>query len=148
MSHRDDLLKILVQNSLQKGDFTLASGKKSSYYIDGKLTTLDSRGAYLVARIFLAMLADDVPEAIGGLTLGADPIIGAMLALAGMEDLALKGLIIRKETKRHGTQSLVEGSPAPGDRVAIVEDVVTTAGSSIKAIQALREKECEVTRVL
>ena len=74
MSHRDELLRILVERSLQKGDFTLASGQKSTYYINGKLTSLDSRGAYLTARIFLAMLADDVPEAVGGLTLGADGV--------------------------------------------------------------------------
>ena len=79
MSHRDELLKTLLEQSLKKGDFTLASGQKSTYYIDGKQTTLDSRGSYLVARIFLAMMADDVPDAIGGLTLGADPIIGSML---------------------------------------------------------------------
>ena len=148
MSHRDELLKILVRRSLQKGDFTLASGQKSSYYIDGKQTTLDSRGAYLVARIFLAMLADDVPDAIGGLAIGADPVIGSMLSLAGMEDLELKGFIVRKETKEHGTQSRIEGSLARGDRVVIIEDVVTTGGSSAKAIQAVREMGCEVTRAL
>jgi orotate phosphoribosyltransferase len=148
MSHRDELLEILVRRSLHRGDFTLASGQKSSYYIDGKLSTLDSRGAYLVARIFLAMLADDVPDAVGGLTLGADPIIGAMLALAGMEDLELKGFIVRKEAKNHGTQSLVEGSVSEGDRVVIVEDVVTTGGSSADAIQALREAGCEISRAL
>jgi orotate phosphoribosyltransferase len=148
MTHRDELLKILVQHSLKKGDFTLASGKKSSYYIDGKHTTLGSRGAYLVARIFLAMIADDVPDAVGGLTLGADPIIGSMLALAGMEDLELKGFIVRKEAKGHGTQSLVEGSLAKNDRVVVIEDVVTTGGSSLKAIEALREAGCEIKRVL
>lgn len=148
MSHRDELLNILVHRSLQKGDFTLASGQKSTYYINGKLTTLDARGAYLVSRIFLAMITDDVPDAIGGLTLGADPIIGSMLSLAGMADLELKGAIVRKEAKGHGTQSFIEGSLEKGDRVAVIEDVVTTGGSSAKAIQAVREMGCEVTRVL
>lgn len=148
MSHRDELLRILVARSLQKGDFTLASGQKSSYYIDGKLSTLDARGAYLVARIFLAMLADDVPDAVGGLTLGADPIVGSMLSLAGMEDLELKGFIVRKAAKGHGTESLVEGTLSPGDRAVVIEDVVTTGGSSLKAIQAVRDVGCEVTRVL
>ncbi len=148
MSHRNELLKILVDHSLQKGDFTLASGKKSSYYIDGKHTTLGSRGAYLTARILLAMMADDVPDAIGGLTLGADPIIGSMLALAGIEDLELKGLIVRKEAKDHGTQSQVEGSLAKSDRVIVIEDVVTTGGSALMAIEALREAGCVIKRVL
>lgn len=147
MSHRDELLRILTDRSLKKGDFTLASGQKSSYYINGKQTTLDSRGAYLIARIFLAMLADDVPDAIGGLTLGADPIIGSMLALAGMQDLELKGLIVRKETKEHGTRSLVEGPLVKGDRVIVIEDVVTTGGSSAKAIGAIRAMGGQVERV-
>jgi orotate phosphoribosyltransferase len=148
MSHRDELLEILLRQSFKKGDFTLASGQKSTYYIDGKQTTLDSRGAYLVARIFLAMMADDVPDAIGGLTLGADPIIGSMLSLAGMEDLELKGIIVRKEAKDHGTARLTEGPLSKGDRVVIIEDVVTTGGSSAKAIQAVRDAGGAVTRVL
>jgi orotate phosphoribosyltransferase len=148
MSHRDELLHILVAQSLKKGDFTLASGQKSTYYIDAKKTTLSSRGAYLVARIFLAMLSDDVPDAVGGLTLGADPIVGAMLTLAGMEDLDLKGLIVRKESKGHGTQSLIEGPMAKGDRVVVIEDVVTTGGSSTKAIEAVRAAGGKVSRVL
>ena len=148
MTHRDELLGLLVERSLRKGDFTLASGQKSTYYINGKQSTLDARGAYLVARIFMAMIADDVPDAIGGLTLGADPIIGSMLALAGMEDLELKGVIVRKEAKGHGTQSLIEGPLAEGDRVVIIEDVVTTGGSSMKAIDAVRAAGGEVNRVL
>ncbi len=148
MSHRDELLKILLKQSFKKGDFTLASGQKSTYYIDGKQTTLDSRGAYLVARIFLVMMAADVPDAIGGLTLGADPIIGSMLSLAGMEDLELKGIIVRKEAKGHGTGQLTEGPLSKGDRVVIIEDVVTTGGSSARAIQAIRDAGGQVTRVL
>jgi len=148
MTQRDELLRLIVDRSLQKGDFTLASGQKSAYYINGKQTTLDGRGAYLVARIFMAMLADDVPDGIGGLTLGADPIIGSMLTLAGMEDLELKGIIVRKEAKGHGTQSLIEGPLAKGDRIVIIEDVVTTGGSSMKAIDAVRAAGGEVKRVL
>ncbi|MCZ6766507.1 MAG: orotate phosphoribosyltransferase [bacterium] len=148
MSQRDDLRDILVQNSLKRGDFTLASGQKSTYYINGKLTALDSRGAYLSARILLAMISDDVPDAIGGLTLGADPIVGSMLTLAGMEDLELKGFIVRKEAKGHGTRSLIEGPLEEGDRVVVIEDVVTTGSSSMKAIDAVREAGCEVNRVI
>jgi orotate phosphoribosyltransferase len=148
MTYRDELRELLVSKSLRKGDFTLSSGQKSTYYIDGKLSTLDSRGAFLVARVFLAMISDDVPNAVGGLTLGADPIVGSMLALAGLEDLDLKGFIVRKQAKEHGTQSLVEGPVGKGDRAVIVEDVLTTGASSLKAIQAVRDAGCTVDRVL
>lgn len=148
MSNRNELLELIVKNSLKRGDFTLSSGKKSTYYIDGKLTTLNSRGSFLVARVFLAMLSDSIPDAVGGLTLGADPIIGSMLALAGMEDLPLRGFIVRKEAKGHGTQSLVEGSVSKGDRVVVIEDVLTTGSSSLKAVNAVRDLGCEVDRVL
>lgn len=148
MNYRNELLDLLVEKSLKKGEFTLASGKKSSYYIDGKRTTLDSRGAYLVARTFLAMLADDVPDAIGGLTLGADPIVGSLLSLAGMEDLDLRGFLVRKEPKSHGTRSRVEGPLKKRDRVVIIEDVVTTGGSALSAIEALDGFECDIVRVM
>lgn len=148
MPYRDELLEILAGRSLQRGDFTLSSGQKSDYYINGKLTTLDARGSYLAGRIFLAMLSDDVPDAVGGLTLGADPIVGSLLALAGLEDLPLKGFIVRKAAKGHGTQSLVEGPVDKGDSVVVVEDVVTTGGASLQAVEAVREIGCEVSRVL
>jgi len=148
MSTRDELMKHILRHSLRTGEFTLASGKKSNYYINGKLTTLQSRGAYLTGRVFLAMIGDDVPDAVGGLTLGADPIVGAMLSLAGLEDLALNGFIVRKKAKDHGTKSLIEGPLQKGDRVVIIEDVVTTGGSSMEAITAVKELGCEVKKVL
>ena len=148
MTLRDELLQHLLAHSFRTGEFTLASGRKSNYYINGKMTTLDARGAYLVGRTFLAMLADDVPDAVGGLTLGADPIVGAMIALAGLEDLPLRGFIVRKEAKGHGTQSLIEGSLKQGERVVIVEDVVTTGGSSMQAIAAVKAIGCDVRKVL
>lgn len=147
MTHRDELLGHVMKHAFKRGDFTLASGKKSEYYINGKMTTLDARGAYLAARIFLAMLADDVPDAVGGLTLGADPIVGSMIALAGLEDLDLRGVIVRKEAKGHGTQSLIEGPLNEGDRVVVIEDVVTTGSSSLKAVDAIRAAGCTVDRV-
>lgn len=148
MSLRDELKQHVATHALKRGEFTLASGQKSDYYINGKLSTLDARGAYLVARTFLAMIADDVPDAVGGLTLGADPVVGSMLALAGLEDLDLKGFIVRKATKDHGTRSLVEGPMNGDERVVIIEDVVTTGGSSMKAIRAVEDLGCKVTRVL
>lgn len=148
MNTRDELMRHILAHSLKRGEFTLASGRKSNYYINGKLTTLDARGAYLIARVFLAMVGDDVPRAVGGLTLGADPIVGAMLSLAGLEDLDLKGFIVRKAAKDHGTKSRVEGPLAEGDTVAIIEDVVTTGGSAFQAIEAAEEMGCTVKRVL
>jgi orotate phosphoribosyltransferase len=148
MTLRDELLQHLLAHAFKTGEFTLASGRTSKYYVNGKMTTLDARGAYLVARMFLAMMSDDVPDAVGGLTLGADPIVGAMLSLAGLEDLPLRGFIVRKQSKDHGTRSLVEGPVREGDRVVVVEDVVTTGGSSLQAIAPLREMGCDVRRVL
>jgi len=147
MTLRDELLQHLLEHSFRTGEFTLASGKKSNYYINGKATTLDARGAYLLGRMFLAMMANDVPNAVGGLTLGADPIVGAMLSLAGLEDLPLRGFIVRKQAKDHGTKSLVEGELRSGDRVIIIEDVVTTGGSSLQAIAAVKAMGCDVRRV-
>jgi orotate phosphoribosyltransferase len=94
------------------------------------------------------MIADDVPDAVGGLTLGADPIVGSMLALAGLEDLPLRGFIVRKQSKDHGTKKLVEGSLQKGERVVIVEDVVTTGGSSLQAVAAVRELGCEIKKIV
>lgn len=148
MSTRDELMSHILEHSLRTGDFTLASGKKSAYYFNGKNTTLESRGAYLTARVFLAMIGDDVPDAIGGLTLGADPIVGSMLTLAGMEDLQLNGFIVRKKAKDHGTKSLIEGPVKEGDKVVIIEDVVTTGGSSMEAIDALKSLGCDIRKVL
>ena len=148
MTTRDELMTRLIERSLRTGEFTLASGKKSNYYINGKLTTLDGRGAYLVARVFMAMIADDIPDAVGGLTLGADPIVGAMLSMAGLEDLPLKGFIVRKASKEHGTRSLVEGPLEKGERVVIIEDVVTTGGSALEAVDAVTDLGCEVKKVM
>lgn len=148
MTTRDELMTRLMEKSLRTGEFTLASGRKSNYYINGKLTTLDGRGAYLVARVFMAMIADDVPDAVGGLTLGADPIVGSILAMAGMEDLPVKGFIVRKASKDHGTRSLVEGPVGEGDRVVIIEDVVTTGASALEAVDAVVALGCEVKKVI
>jgi len=148
MEHRKELMEILITRCLKRGRFTLASGRESNYYINGKLCTLEARGAYLAARLLLALVRDDVPDAVGGLTLGADPIVGAMLALAGLEDLELRGFIVRKEAKGHGTKSVVEGQLKEGDRVVVVEDVITTGSSSLKAIAAVESLGCRITKVL
>src|SRR5919108_2391611 len=111
---RHELQAHLLEHSLRFGEFTLTSGRKSDYYIDGRRTTLRSRGVYLVAKLLLDELKGLGVDAIGGPTLGADPVIGAVIALAALEDMPLIGFLVRKEPKRHGTQQLVEGPLQPG----------------------------------
>lgn len=145
---RQELQTYVLEHSLQFGDFTLTSGRKSDYYIDGKQTTLRSRGAYLVARLILEELQGTEVDAIGGPTLGADPVIGAVMALAALEDIPLIGFIVRKEAKGHGTQRLIEGPLQAGMRVAVFDDTVTTGGSLKHAIDQVEAAQCIVVKVL
>lgn len=125
-----------------RGDFTLASGKKSDFYINGKTTTLRPDALNWAARIFLNMLAPHKPDRVGGMTLGADALIGAITAFSFDYGMPMEGFIVRKEVKDHGTSQLYEGPEIrAGQRIAIIEDVVTTGGSSIKAID--RVKQCQ-----
>jgi orotate phosphoribosyltransferase len=142
------LREILLEKAIKFGDFTLASGQKSSYYINGKMATLDSEGLYLIAQIMLDKLEGIECDAVGGLTLGADPIVGAMTALAHERGRRLSGFIVRKEAKDHGTKSRIEGPLANGSRVAIIEDVSTTGASAAKAIEAAQAMGCQVVKVL
>jgi orotate phosphoribosyltransferase len=126
LSDREELKKILMERSILKGDFTLVSGKKSTYYINGKMTTLHSRGLNLSARLLLENFSDLEYDGFAGPVIGADPIIGALLALSAERGEEKEGFLIRKEAKGHGTQKLVEGKLETGMKVIIVEDVVTT----------------------
>src|SRR5687768_7637448 len=129
------LMDLVRQLALQLGDFTLASGKKSKYYLDCRKVTLDSAGANLIADGMLDALGENLPDAVGGMAIGADPITAAIITVAGRTGKKLKGFIVRKEAKQHGTGRDVEGPVKPGDNVIIVEDVVTTGGSSLAAIE-------------
>ena len=131
-SARSNLIR---DKALRFGQFTLASGKQASYYLDGKQVTLDSAGARLIAAGILDLLGHPLPQAVGGMAIGADPITAAVITLAGVRNLPLKGFLVRKEAKGHGTNRFVEGPVQPGDEVVIVEDVVTTGGSSLEAIE-------------
>lgn len=149
MSEKKTRLKeILLEKAVKFGDFTLASGKKSTYYINGKLATLDSEGLNLTAEIMLDMIADTDCQAVGGPTLGADPMIGAIIALAHARGRLLTGFIVRKEAKDHGTGSRIEGPLETGMKAIIVEDVATTGGSAMKAIEAARAAGCEIIKVM
>ena len=149
---RTRLIELLKRDALRLGTFTLASGRTSHYYVDGRKVTLSAEGA---AQIGLGMLAalDDLPDlaAVGGLTMGADPIIGATLFAAGMAGgnrANLRGFLVRKETKTHGTGRLVEGPLEEGSEVAILDDVATTGGSSLQAVAAVKALGCKVRRVI
>lgn len=144
---RDRLRSILLERSVEFGEFTLSSGGKSAIYIDARKTTLDPEGARLCAEIFLAEFSKDPSaNAVGGPTLGADPIIGAMLALC--EDSDPHGFIVRKSEKGHGTRRMIEGGLTEGDRAVVVEDVVTTGGSAMRAIEAVRAAGAGVSKVM
>jgi orotate phosphoribosyltransferase len=147
---RGRLIALLQRDALRTGTFTLASGRTSHYYVDGRRVTLSSEGAALIGAGVLDLLAD-LPDvsALGGLTLGADPIVGAALAVAGARGLHdWRGFLVRKEAKAHGTGQLVEGPLQPGSRVVIVDDVATTGGSSLQAVAAVESLGCRVARVV
>lgn len=141
MYDKRTLIELVRDRALKFGDFTLASGKKATYYLDGKQVTLDSYGAKLVADGILDLLADNLPlpDAIGGMSMGADPITAAVITMAGVRGQQMSGFLVRKEAKGHGTNRFVEGPVNPGQRVVIVEDVVTTGGSSLEAIARVEE---------
>ena len=147
-SIKQELLDLICTNAYKEGDFVLSSGKKSSYYINGKLVTLHPQGAQMVGRVMLDYLADDV-AGVGGLTLGADPIVTAVSVVASYEGRSITPLIVRKEAKGHGTQAYIEGPVLPQQsNVVILEDVVTTGQSAMKAVTRLREAGYTVNQVL
>ena len=145
---RTRLLEILKEKSLLFGDFKLSSGVQSKYYIDGKKTTLDPEGLFLTAEIILDMIKDDRADAIGGLIIGADAIVSAVISLSFQRNCPLKGFFVRKEPKGHGTGNKIEGPLEEDSRVVIVDDVVTTGGSIVKAIEAVKESGCNVVRII
>ena len=143
------LLRIArTTGALLFGEFTLASGKKSTYYFDGRLVTLDPEGSYTVASSILPILRECGAEAIAGPTMGADPIIGAITILSHIERYPIRGLMVRKEPKSHGTKKYVEGKVEPGLKVAVIDDTCTTAQSLFHAIDAIEAEGCQIVKVL
>jgi orotate phosphoribosyltransferase len=151
---RQRLIELFKQKSLLIGRFTLVSGQTSNYYFDGKRTTLDPEGAYLSARLILEKIREDgiKADAIGGLTLGADPIVASVAAISFAERKRYRPLpafIVRKDAKQHGTQRYTEGfSGPPGSQVVIVDDVCTTGESTMRAIERAEHVGYQVTAVL
>lgn len=144
MNERERLKQILLQKSYREGTFTLTSGKTSDFYIDGKQTTLSAEGAYLCGRLLYRLIREH-PEKIsgvGGMTLGADPLVASVSVVSYLEKDPIPAFIVRKESKGHGTDNYIEGKSnlQPGCLVAVVEDVVTTGGTLVKVIERV-EKE-------
>lgn len=140
-SARDELLELLATRSFRLGEFTLSSGGRSDYYIDCRTTTLHARGAELTGRVFLELIQRQgwQPQAVGGLTMGADPIVVATSIISSQMGAPIHGFLVRKAEKAHGMGRRVEGFQEKGARVVIVDDVCTTGGSTIQAIEAARE---------
>lgn len=143
------LLELLREKALRLEKRTLTSGRVSNYYIDGKQVTLDPEGAFLTARLFLDKLKNTRVDAVGGLTLGADPIVASMAAISYVEGSSIKAFIVRKTPKKHGMQRYIEGPDLnSSSRVAIVDDVVTTGSSILKAIEVVEKQGCKVVKVM
>jgi orotate phosphoribosyltransferase len=148
---RDIAIRILAlaeeKGALLRGDFTLSSGIKSKYYFDGRRLTLDPEGAMLSGKAFNRLLQETDVVAVGGPTLAADPIVTAVSLISYIEGRLISGFIVRKESKEHGTQKLIEGPLMRKSRVAIVDDTCTTGGSLLMAIKAVEKMDCTVEKV-
>jgi orotate phosphoribosyltransferase len=169
MYDKQALIALVRQKALKFGQFTLASGKKATYYLDGKQVTLDPAGALLVAEGLLDLIkGQEMPEngglsqfshsengtvpfgasAVGGMSIGADPITAAVVVMSAVRKTPLVGFMVRKESKGHGTNQFIEGPVKPGDTAVIVEDVVTTGGSSLQAIERAEAFGLKIAGVL
>lgn len=148
MYDREALRTLILQRALRFGQFTLASGKTSTYYLDGKQVTLDAEGARLIGEGLLDLFEEtEMPDAVGGMSIGADPITSAVITMSAVRRTPIRGFLVRKQPKGHGTNKFIEGPVQPGEKVVIVEDVVTTGGSSLEAIDRVEEFGLKVIRV-
>ena len=143
---KEELLELLKKYAYKKGEFKLSSGKTSEHYVNCKPVTLTGRGLTLSSLLLLKEVETDY---VGGLTLGADPLVSGVSLVSALDSRMVNGLIVRKEAKGHGTQAYIEGLlPPEGTKVTVLEDVITTGGSAIKAATRLRDAGCVVERVV
>lgn len=152
MQERQRLKEILLAKSYRKGTFTLTSGRTSDFYVDGKQTTLDAEGSYLCGKLIFEAIqsAEHTIGAVGGMTLGADPLVTAVSLVSYLEKAPIPAFIVRKESKQHGTQNFIEGQsniPA-GAYVALLEDVVTTGGTLLKVIERVENQGYKIGLVV
>jgi orotate phosphoribosyltransferase len=145
------LAEIIIAKSFKYRDnppFTLASGRTSNYYFNCKPTTMDPEGMNIIGQLVFNMLASSNATAAGGLTLGADPIANALSVISYQKGKPIKSFVVRKDVKEHGTRSAIEGEVSKGEKVVIIDDVITTGGSTITAIEKAREAGLDVERVI
>ena len=143
---KEELLELLKKDAYKKGEFTLSSGKTSEHYVNCKPVTLSGRGLTLASLLMLMYVETDV---VAGLTLGADPLVSGVSLVSALDRRLVNGLIVRKEAKGHGTQAWIEGPlPKEGTKITVLEDVITTGGSAIKAVKRLRDAGYEVNKVI
>lgn len=147
MAERDTLRELIIDKAVVRGRVTLSSGKEADYYVDLRRVTLDAEAAPMIGRIMLELTDDLDFDAVGGLTLGADPVAVAMMHQAAAQGRRLDAFVVRKEAKQHGMQRRIEGPDVKGRRVLAVEDTSTTGGSPMTAVDALREAGAEVVAV-
>ena len=147
---RSRLIRLLAERSTRRGRFTLASGRESTIYVDARLTTMSPEGLALIGPLALATIREAgwTPDAIGGLTLGADPVSYSVSYASALAGAPVRAFTVRKEAKQHGTGKLIEGPYRAGDRVVVIEDVITTGGSARRAIEAVRAAGGTVLGVL
>ena len=145
---RARLLELIEQHALKRGRFILSSGRESHFYLDGRMVALHPEGAYLIGKLIFEQIKGMNVQAVGGLTMGADPVASAVSIVSFLEGQPMDAFLVRKEAKGHGTKKQVEGPLAPGSRVVIVEDTVTTGESPLKAVAAVKELDCEVAAVV
>jgi orotate phosphoribosyltransferase len=150
VSQSDELIRLLLERSVRHGDFVLASGARSSYYIDARLTTMSARGLGLIGQLGAEAIRDAgwKPMAVGGLTMGADPVAYAIAVATAGETTPIEAFSVRKTAKRHGTGRKIEGNFQTGAEVVVVEDVITSGGSALQAIEAVQTEGGKVLGVL
>jgi len=147
MTYKEELLELLKKDAYKKGDYTLSSGRKSEHYVNCKPVTLSSRGLTLCSIMLLEAVEKDA-VAVAGLTLGADPLVSGVAVVCGLDKIKIDALIVRKEAKGHGTQAYIEGKlPEKGAKITVLEDVITTGGSAIQAVNRLRDAGYTVNRI-
>ena len=144
---RQDLISLITDEAVFHGDFTLASGKKATYYVDMRKLTLDHRAAPAIGRVMLDLIGDLDVVAVGGLTLGADPIANSVMHASVATERPLDAFVVRKEPKDHGRGRQIEGADVAGKRVVVLEDTSTTGQSALKAVEVLRREGAEVVAV-
>ncbi len=150
MNHRQRLKELLIERSLERGEFTLASGRRSTYYVDARRTTMSAEGQYLIGKVGLEAVRSSglAPTHVGGMTMGADPVSYAIAHESWTDGPAIDAFSVRKAAKGHGTGGRIEGGLPADARVILIEDSITSGGSALRALDALVDHGVEVVAAL